>query len=335
MTSEYRNTARQHRWLLLVPILLAPVIALWVVLGTPNEYRSSASLWFDTAPPADSSVTHPDASLTPPAAQAQILLNELLQTKQFRARVGTRAGLTTYLETNSAAGWDPLALLRSLKGAGATDAQLKSALGPAHVSSSTDGPQILSLSVQQPAPAIAKGTLQALIEQFRQEESDLEVARAGAAVAYYRDQVAAAKLADDAVRKQITDYLHAHPGSTLVDPSLAILTQAEQTASAKLLDATNSLNVASIGQTGPSSDAGSMRVIDPPADPLGPVRGLRALVLAVFAGLFGGLVVAIAGLVGLVSLSRYRARAAYNDPGAELVRLLGSKRPDDVIADRT
>lgn len=330
MNPEYRTAARRHRWLLLVPIVLAPIIAMWVVLGTPNEYKSTASLWFDTPPPADSSVTHPDATLTPPAAQAQVLLNELLQTKQFRSRVGTQAQLTAYLNANPAQGWDPLALMKRLKGDLAIDDRLKVALGPAHVGSEVDGPQILTISVRQPSPSVARTTLEGLIAQFQQEKSDLGRQRATSAVEYYTNQVAVAKLADDAAVQQIKAYRKLNPKSTTTDPSLAILTTAEQAASAKLLDAQNNLNLARIGQTG-STDESAMRLIDPPSDPRGPVRGMKALVLAVFAGLFGGLVVAVAGLFGLVSLGRLRARAGFADHDAELVRLLATDRAEDLL----
>jgi uncharacterized protein involved in exopolysaccharide biosynthesis len=334
---EYRTVARRHRLLLLIPIVLAPVLALWVVLGTPNEYQSTASLWFDTPPPADSSVTNPDALTTPPAAQTQILLNELLQTKQFRTQVGSRAGLTGYMTTSAPKAWDPMSLVKQLRGKQTTDDLLRVALGPGHVTSKVDGPQVLTLSVEQPAPGIAQKTLQALIDQFRQERNNLDAARAGSAVAYYQDQVSAAKQADDALKKQLASYLQAHPSANLTDPALAVLTQAEQAASAKLLDAQNSLNVANIGVTAPGTDEASMRVIDPPAAPRGPVRGIKAMAMAGAGGLFGGVVIAAAGLFALVSLARMRARGALADgfeggSDAELVRLL--RKATDVPAEQ-
>jgi hypothetical protein len=335
MYNEYRIAARRHRWLLLIPIVVAPAIALWMVLGTPSEYQSTTSLWFDTPPPADSSVTNPDASLTPPAAQAQIVLGELLQTKQFRALVGARSGLAAYLATSAPAGWSPTALLKQLKSAPTVDARLSSALGPAHVTSHVDGPQVLTIGVEQEAPGIARATLQGLLDEFRQENTSLNATRMAAAAAYYRDQVTAAKQADDAVKAQIGTYLRTHPGSTLVDPSLAILTQAEQAAAAKLVDASNSLNAATIGG---ASGQDSMRIIDPPAEPLGPVRGMKAMAMGVAAGLFGGLMVAVAGLVGLVALGRMRARAPVAPQSdGELVRLLKSPYGDfsSVVDDAT
>jgi uncharacterized protein involved in exopolysaccharide biosynthesis len=332
--TEYRTVARRHRLLLLIPIVVAPALALWVVLGTPNEYQSTASLWFDTPPPADSSVTNPDALSTPPAAQTQILLNELLQTKQFRGQVGDRSGLTGYITTSAPNAWDPMSLLKGLRGKQTTDELLQVALGPAHVTSKVDGPQVLTLSVEQPAAGMAQATLQALIDQFRQERNNLDAARATSAVAYYQDQVSAAKQADDALKKQISSYLQSHPSANTTDPGIAVLTQAEQAASAKLLDAQNSLNVANIGVTAPGTDEASMRVIDPPAEPRGPVRGIKAIGLAGVGGLFGGIVIAAAGLFGLVSLSRMRARGGFEGGSdVELERLL--RKAIDVPVDQT
>jgi uncharacterized protein involved in exopolysaccharide biosynthesis len=338
---EYRTVARRHRLLLLIPIVIAPLLALWVVLGTPNEYQSTASLWFDTPPPADSSVTNPDALSTPPAAQTQILLNEMLQTKQFRSQVGDRSGLTGYVTNSAPKAWDPMSLLKGLRGKQTTDTLLRTALGPAHVTSSVDGPQVLTLSVEQPAPGIAQATLQALIDQFRQERNTLDAARAASAASYYQDQVSAAKQADDALKKQVASYLQAHPSANTTDPGLAVLSQAEQAASAKLLDAQNNLNVANIGVTAPGTDEASMRVIDPPAAPHGPVRGIKALAMAGVGGLFGGIVIAAAGLFGLVSLGRMRARGVFDAEGgddeggsdAELVRLL--RKATDVPAEQS
>jgi uncharacterized protein involved in exopolysaccharide biosynthesis len=49
------------------PILFAAAIAVWFVLGSANEYKSTTSLWVDTPPPGASSLdqTNMAGSLLP------------------------------------------------------------------------------------------------------------------------------------------------------------------------------------------------------------------------------------------------------------------------------
>jgi uncharacterized protein involved in exopolysaccharide biosynthesis len=49
MNQRYVDTYRQHRRLFLLPLLIGMLFALWINLGAPSLYRSSTSLWSDTA----------------------------------------------------------------------------------------------------------------------------------------------------------------------------------------------------------------------------------------------------------------------------------------------
>jgi uncharacterized protein involved in exopolysaccharide biosynthesis len=300
MNPRLLHTFRRHWKLLSVPLLVVPVIALWMVLGSPARYEASATLWLDTPPPDNSSVTHPDPAQTTQAAQAQSLLYELLRTNHFRLRVAGRGPLEQYLRSNPPAGWSPTALLRKLRRQPAFDRQIEEALA-GHVATMPEGPQILTIKFQSEDPDVAAGSLQALVDEFQAERASLTALRARGSVAYFEQQLESARLSEQAIIDQTAEYRRQHPSAGSTDPMLSALREAQQAAAAAVVDATNALHRASVTVANPSVDPSTLRVLDAPTVPPGPIRGRKALVLAVVGGLFAGAVVAFAGAFAIAS----------------------------------
>src|SRR3954454_18475232 len=103
--NPYRRTFQQHRRLLLTPIIVAAGLALWTAGGAPKSYQSHTSLWVDYPPPAPSSLTVTDPSMRTPADQHKLILDELMQTRDFRVAVARRGPLARYLQSGPAKGW--------------------------------------------------------------------------------------------------------------------------------------------------------------------------------------------------------------------------------------
>ena len=301
MNPRYIQTFSRHRLLLCTPIALAVLISAWFVLGAPKSYQSTASLWLDNPPPDLTSVANTNPAILPPANQEQSVLNELLATRTFRLAVGHAGPMADYLAHHGTAGWSPTALLAQLRATPSLDDRVASALG--HVSSTVAGPQVLQVSLQGPTPAVAAGTLKALLTEFNQDRSSTRRTRAQATMAYYQGQLQAAQKAFLGAQQTLTSYRAAHPGATPgQDASLKALVQAEKAASQHLVDARNGLDQASIDAASPLSSTAAFRVLDKPSAPTGPVGGKKKAIMAIFAGLFVGGIISLLGTVGLTAL---------------------------------
>src|SRR2546423_13062903 len=104
MNPTYRQTFSRHKVLFGLPAVIMLLFAIWFVLGTPKEYKASASLWVDTPAPGPSSLNNSNTSELTPAAQAQMLLGELLATRQFRLDIGHKSPLSKYYAEHSSEG---------------------------------------------------------------------------------------------------------------------------------------------------------------------------------------------------------------------------------------
>lgn len=317
MITAYRATFRRHRLLLIVPIVIAVVLAVWSTIGAPPTYESTTSLWVDTPPPAASSVADVSPAVTPPAEQEQLVLQELLRTRGFRMNVATRGPLAAYLARTDAPGWGPTELLSRMRGPAPLDRRIIDALGPTRITTTVEGPQVVTISYRGDTPQLAAGTLRALIAGFRTERERLGVARGQGTISYRKRQVVAASKAVEDAESTIRRFAAEHPRAPSTDPNLAALQRALRDARAQLARATAALNQATAGVSAESDDPGSpsapspsgisMTVLDAPRVPLGPISGKKKAVMAVFGGLFAG---ALVSFLGLVALTPSRAQPA-------------------------
>jgi hypothetical protein len=309
--SPYKQIFREHRLLLSAPVVIALFISLWTVVGAQKSYQSTASLWVDNAPPAASSVTATDPTLRPPAAQQQLVLNELVATRDFRLTVAHKGPLATFLASNHTGGFGPMTLIKRFTG-GATplDSQILSALNAKHVVATVTGPQVLTVSVSAPNPNVATGTLAALLSEFTKQENATTLAQAKAAASYDTDLVASASKAASDAESKVTAYLALHPSATSADPTLATLTQAATAADTKLADANNNLSQATI-DLNHQSDTAALQTLDTPSPGTAVSGGKKKDLLALFAGLFAGALISILGVV--IIASRRKSTAGVHD----------------------
>lgn len=288
MNPLYLETFRRHRILFLLPVVSAVAVAMWFNVGEPSMYRSTTSVWVDTPGGPATDLT----GGTPPAAQEQSLLSELLKTERFRNSVARGGGLATYLERHPSQGWGPTALLSKLRGPGALDERIASALSAKRVTSLVQGPHVLELRYEAPEPTLAARTLRALLEEFRRQRVILR----RSALTAYRNEVAQASRELSEARRNLASYRREHPGSTGTDAQLSALSEAERKAVARVAQASDTLTAVSSTVLNPMSFRTTFRVVDPPDLPTGPSAGPKQLVFAFGAGLFAGVLVSILGV---------------------------------------
>jgi uncharacterized protein involved in exopolysaccharide biosynthesis len=302
MNPRYRQAFRRHRILYSLPIVLVTLIATWYVLGAPKAYQSGASLWVDTPAPEQSSLSQTNTFVLTPAAQAQQLLNELLTTRDFRLEIGHRGPLSKYYATNPSLGWAPSAFLAKLKSRQSGANEVVAALDAKHVLTSVAGPQVLAVSVKEPSPELAQGTLGALIKAFNEQRSAFTVQRAQATLAYYKNQATAAAQTLANTKSAITSFVASNPGAggtsqTAADAQLRSLQQAERVAASRYSAANKAANQAAVTLEATLTDKTSFRVLDAPVLPTGPVSGKKKQLMAIIGGLFAGALLAFLALV--------------------------------------
>jgi hypothetical protein len=308
----YLETLRRRRLQFAMIVIAAVASATWVSVGGPKMYRSAVTLWSDTPGAADQQLT----GATPPAGQEQSTLNELLTTRYFRDHVARGGPLRAYLESQAVEGWGPTAILARLRGTGALDARIEGALGPKRVTSVVLGPHVLQIRYDAPSPALATATLRVLVREYEAQR----VALREASVSSYGQQLQDASKAVSAARKNLRRYVQAHPGKT-GSSELKKLAAAERAAIHQLTAAADTLQSTSTVGFEPAAFEQTLRVIDPPTVPTAPTTGHKHVAIAMFAGLFAGLLVSALGVVALTK-------------GTQLVRGSDATAPGPVVEEQ-
>src|SRR4051794_32696870 len=260
------------------------MLGLLTSLGSQKLYRSTASLWSDSA----SATSFEAVGALPPAAQEQTMLTELLTTHNFVHDVARNSPLQTYLEKHTSTGSTPTAVLkRFLKGPPTLDDRIALALSAKRVTSTVHGQHILEIAVDEPDPVLAQQTLRALIKEYIQQRSIL----AESALKSAQAQVASASRSLAEARLNLDSYVRTHPGLPSNDLERRALSNAYRSGLLQLRTATSSMNQALGAVAGGSGLQSTLRVYDPPLLPAGATTGKKRVVELTIAGAFlGGLI---------------------------------------------
>jgi hypothetical protein len=289
MNSTYRETFSRHKALFLAPVVVTTVLALWFALGTPKQYKAGATLFVDTQS-GPSSLDESNPGLLTPSARAQQLLAELLVTKRFLAEIGSRGPLDDYLAKNPSEGWAPTSLLRRLRGGSSVGDRRAQALDFKHIVTLVPGGQVLSIELRGPTPAVAVGTLQALITSFNLQRRELDVSRQQDSMTTFTNRISAAKTTLSRLNKEMND-------GTLSASEIQGLAPVRRTAQAQLRNATRGYNQAALALDAAKKETGLYQEIDKPTLPAPAVSGMKKSVLTVFGGLFVGALLSFLALV--------------------------------------
>jgi hypothetical protein len=317
LNSGYAQTFARHKVLFSLPIAITTLLALWFAVGTSKQYRASASIWADTSPPGASSVQANPTLLTE-AVQTQQLLAELLTTERFRLAVGRRGPLQGYMAAHPTQGWGPQALMKKLRGSGTATDRTEAALDSAHVFSIADGPHVVTIRFDGPTPAVAVGTLQALIDSFRDELTDLRVGELERTADRLQKQKGAAARSIAALQNKIDRQ------SNVSSAQLQGWIQARQLAAQRLTKATRSYSEAQLAIDAARAQPSSFHVQDAAKLPAPAVGGMKKTLFVVVAGFFAGALLSFLGVVFLTPDRRRDDDAGQDDdfmPGGDAVSM--------------
>jgi uncharacterized protein involved in exopolysaccharide biosynthesis len=297
MNQAYVQTFNRHRLLFSLPVVILTVLALWVVAGTPKQYKAGASIFVDTPVTEPSSFTDPNPGDVTPAWQSQQLLAELLATRSFRLKVGRRGPLTNYLAAHPTEGWGPTALLRKVRGSGSAEDLTWNALDAKHVLTALPGGQVMSIELHGPTPAVAVGTLSALLATFEQERREIAVARQKTGIDHFKSQITAAR--------KVIGEIDARSASGASLPEDALTLKAAET---RLRRATRGLNQSTLSLAAAQSSPPTFQVLDAPSLPAPPVSGMKKSLFGVVAGIFVGCLISFLAIVLLTGSEQKRER---------------------------
>lgn len=305
----YRQTFRQHRKLLITPIVVASAIAAYFSFSTDPVYRSNAAVWVDNSPAVSSAMDGSTAATSSSATAAEIdpgadgagsptttaaapngpagleaqVLYELLLSPQFDIQVGHGSLLPRLLSGGSA----PSSL---------ADDAAAAQLAP-KVQAWATGPQVLQLSYDGPSPAVSRSVLQSLIKQMGAAGSEFGDTLGKTASSFYNNQLTAAQTELVGNEGSLASYARKHPGANAGNDAtyraLATEVRLAEQQEASVAAASSQAN------TEASSNAGSatIRVIDAPSLAAGPMTGMASKLTGVIGGAFAGLIVSLVALV--------------------------------------
>ena len=188
-------------WLLVLPIVLTPLLAVAMTSSVP-QFQSSAAVW--VSQPANISPTSFSQAANPYQTPADIqvqAMKDLLATKSFRSAVAVQAGFQ------------------------ATDTDLIARA----VAVQSTGTNLISIVATRPDAASAKAIVSAVIAQYQQRATDESQRESTIAVKYYNTQIDLAQAELDARRTSLTTYVAANPKlpePKTVDPTYARLSSA-------------------------------------------------------------------------------------------------------------
>jgi uncharacterized protein involved in exopolysaccharide biosynthesis len=304
--TRYVEAFFRHKLLLITPVVLAMVVSVWYVRSQTPSYQASTIVWVDTSLPSPSSIDVTSQG-TPPAQQAQVVLQELLGTRQFLIKVGHRGSLATYLASHTPAKHGPTAvlsrLLSGVKGHGGSaapiDDRIAATLARAFTVSTT-GPQALQVTMTSWAGGAIPDTLRAVVAEYSDEVTSIRSTRDQASLTYDEAQVATAKHALDTATSAVLDYQESHPGATVVsDPEFAQLEQFALTDQNNYLERQNEYSQATLA-LGNAASPGSIKTLDAPQG-VSVISHKKKAIFGGVAGIVFGLLVSILAATALVA----------------------------------
>ena len=302
---RYLETFYRHRLLLLTPVVLALVASIGTVLLQPRVYESSAKLLFygssmDVAPAGS-----PYSYLTAADQQAGVL-RELITTRSFATSVGQRGPLADYLLQQPASSGGLSGLIHKFLGQGGSspsvDDLVYSELNQ-KVSVVAAPPQLVSVTFQARDPAVAAGTVKAIIDQFSDEVLQSRKVQAQAVVDFFTTQLTEQDGQVAAADGAVTRYLAAHPSArTAQDPALIALQHTADLARQRYQSLSLQLDQARLDLAAQNQSGGAgFRLIDPASTPTQPLSLRVTALRSLLGGLAGGLIVAALALLVLTA----------------------------------
>ena len=316
---RYLETFYRHPRLFIAPVILALVSSVVFAFLQPVTYQAQARIWYDLKGGLASNNTADSGFnqyVTPAERQAQVL-NELINTRAFAAKVAHRGALAAYVTTPEgyAQASGPLAGAKSSIKAmfdGSTPKvaadqidDLSYTLITRDTTAFAVGPQMVLITVSLPSAAAAESTLTALVDQYSDEVLGDQRMQAQTAVTFWGQQADVAKASVKTSDDVISQYLAQHPQlaqpNAAPDATLNVLRHTydqNQQHYASILD---KLDQAKLDVAASTPEASGFRVIDRPRS-VSPAAGLKRNLTLAMGGLVTGLLISASGIVAMTLL---------------------------------
>ena len=255
---RYLETFYRHRLLLMAPTAVVLLLVGGWVLVQPPAFQATVRLWVER----QTLVNNPnDNQYLTPAQQQSGVLTELLNTKYFCRKVGTRSPLQESLATSGAGGDGLTQRLLAKVGGGSSGRLTGRALDDAvyqAVSTQTlvapTGAETISITYRAGSPELSAEVTQAIVDQFIDETLSTQRTQADAAEQFYSSQVKQTQTEVSAAQSQIDAYLTSHPeqrsASATPDASLSQLRKNQDSVQQRLNDLQSKLDQARVSKAG-------------------------------------------------------------------------------------
>lgn len=302
------ETFFRHRLLLLGPVALVVVASLGWVLTQPPSYDASVRIW------TQRQTLVPDANSNPyltPAQEQAAVLTELVSTKYFCAKVGTRtplAGIVRFSQEHATGGTRQRLL--SLVGLGAsrgpvTDSHVDDQVFATIAASTTivpSGPEIVTITYRDLDPQMAAIVAQGIADQFMDETLANQRVQADAALTFYTGQLQLAQTDAGTSDKAMDDYLAANPSLRSVnaapDARLSQLKRDADAAHTRLASVQDKLDQARLDRAALNqSGVNGIRVLDKAEPPSRAASSRKTIFTAVGVAVGLALMILVVGVL--------------------------------------
>lgn len=302
---RFLETLFRHKWLALIPIILGVVLASGYELVQPRAFQTSASLWINSNTPGQNPNAGTSNQYVDPSTQQENILRELLTTRSFALAVGHHGPLGAYLARHPNADVKGLA---AVPGVGALFSSSSKSLDdrittelPSDVTFTTPGPQVVTITVKAPSAAVAVGTTNTVISEYKNQVVAALQASDQVGVNYYATQVSLAQTQQQQALQQLAAYQKAHPGAPADDPGMAPLQQAVDLAERNYATQQQNYQQAQLNAANATNYTG-FQVIDNAITPSAAISRLKNVIVAGVGGLVIGLLVALLIISALAAL---------------------------------
>jgi len=307
MVARVLDTFFRHKWLILLPSILIPVIATPILVHLSVRYETRAAIWVDR--PAYLRQADDDyGRLITPAQSQGARLNELLRSRTFLMDVAAQTPLSSEVGTP--------------KGEAKIQATLEKGLLIA-----PGGTNLLVITFEAGTPEISFDVVTALVEKFQENVTTARRDQGEQAITFYQERLQAAEdqltKSHEAVRRYVGSNPRlsagdrpgaaaasfpnrvADPAAAATDPRLAELGARVELDERDVERARASLDEARLHVSASlQGQELGFQLIDPPTMPTEPKRSMRKVLVLPIAAFVAGLGLSVALLLLLILSDR-------------------------------
>ncbi|MGA8015986.1 MAG: hypothetical protein WCB85_08730 [Candidatus Dormiibacterota bacterium] len=312
---RFLETLFRHRLLAIVPIVLGLVVAAGYELCQPREFTSTASVWVDASVPGNGLNNSSDQYVDPSTVE-QSEMQQLLSSRSFSLAVGDSGPLAGYLASHPAAEVTGLGAIPGLGSMFSSSARASVSDQIANdlesmIDVESTGPQVVTITVTAPDPAVAAGTAKAFLTEYTAQTVAAQKATDQTSLTYYGQQLSQAQVTLQQAQTALSSFQKANPtvpANGLGNATATELLQAVTLDTTTYQSVLNQYEQAQLNLVDVNAQTG-FQVLDSPTANGSPVSISKKLLGAGIAGLVAGLLVSILLISALTAADRSARRS--------------------------